>query len=179
MSQATGRTTGPLLREGLVIIASILIAFAIDAWWNTRQERDQAEAYMDALQEDFEAAKAELDRAVGLQLGIIDAADAVMSWEEEGADPARCEGLRLTLAWLSAFPTFDPPEGTVQTILSSGRADLIDDPDLLRELTRWTALVQDFRNEEERANSYLADVLLPLLQTSMDMKNVLTAGRYV
>lgn len=30
---------GKLFREGVVIVASILLAFAIDAWWDERKER--------------------------------------------------------------------------------------------------------------------------------------------
>lgn len=35
--------------EGLVIVASILAAFAIDAWWENRQEAAKFDAYYDAL----------------------------------------------------------------------------------------------------------------------------------
>jgi hypothetical protein len=178
MAESSSSPFGPLLREAVVIVASILVAFAIDAWWDTRQERDQTEAYMDALAEDFQAARAELDRAVGLHEWILDAADAIMAWEAAGADPAGCEDLRYSLALLLAFPTFDPPGGTVETILGSGRADLIEDPALLRELTRWTSLVQDFQTEEGHANAHLADMVVPMMQGAMDMKRVITIGAY-
>lgn len=38
-----------ILVEGLVIVASILAAFAIDAWWDTQQEEEKFEAYYAAL----------------------------------------------------------------------------------------------------------------------------------
>ena len=31
-----------LVAEGSVIVASILLAFAVDAWWTSRQESDEA-----------------------------------------------------------------------------------------------------------------------------------------
>lgn len=173
------RRSAALLREGLVIIASILIAFAIDAWWDARQERDRTEVYLSALADDFRDARAELDRAAGLHEGVVAAADALMRWEAEGADPDLCADLRDEISWMLAYPTFDPARGTVETILGSGRVDLIDDPGLIREITRWTSLVDDIQREEAQANEHLAEVIVPMVQEAMDLKHTLDFGQFV
>ena len=51
-----------LLAESAVIIASILAAFAVDAWWEQIGEDEQARAFLEALVDDFEGARADLER---------------------------------------------------------------------------------------------------------------------
>ena len=43
-----------ILVEAAAIVASILLAFAIDAWWETRREDDLATSYIDRLKTDIE-----------------------------------------------------------------------------------------------------------------------------
>ena len=54
---STGRRATRLLVEGAVIVASILLAFGIDAWWDARTERTQERALLTALAEDLAATK--------------------------------------------------------------------------------------------------------------------------
>lgn len=47
--------------EGAVIVISILLAFAIDAWWAQRQDRILERQYLERLSEDFDLGKLQLD----------------------------------------------------------------------------------------------------------------------
>jgi hypothetical protein len=40
--------------EGILIIVSILIAFAIDAWWEERQQRAEEARILEALRGEFQ-----------------------------------------------------------------------------------------------------------------------------
>ncbi len=44
------------LAEGVLIVASILVAFAIDAWWAERQERQEELLLLEALRAEMEPA---------------------------------------------------------------------------------------------------------------------------
>ena len=52
--------------EAAAIIASILLAFAIDAWWEDRQERVLEQQYLASLKADFQVDIEELDKAIAL-----------------------------------------------------------------------------------------------------------------
>jgi len=52
------------LAEGLLIVASILLAFSIDAWWDGRQEDDQRRALLSGLATEFESVQDDLAEAV-------------------------------------------------------------------------------------------------------------------
>lgn len=53
-----------LVREGFVIILSILLAFAIDAWWGRTLEREAEADLITEMVEDFTALGVELDTAI-------------------------------------------------------------------------------------------------------------------
>ena len=57
------RGLGHFLTEALVITAGILLAFALDAWWDQRQERANEQELLTALSAEFVGVDAELVRA--------------------------------------------------------------------------------------------------------------------
>ena len=60
-----GRIRGSrLVAEGLVVIASILIAFALDAWWDRQAERRVEEAHLHALRSDYQQNVARLNALI-------------------------------------------------------------------------------------------------------------------
>lgn len=163
----------------MVIILSILAAFGIDAWWDSKGETAQARAFLEALSVDFEAAEAELDRVRRLHELVAEGSDQLMTWADQGDPVAACRQSSDPYSALLARPTFDPPMGTVQTILSSGRADLVTDRALRRELTQWSSLVEDLRNEEQQAVDHLEAEVFPILREALDLKYAVRSGPYV
>lgn len=166
-------------RESLVIVSSILIAFGVDAWWDARADEVQYRAFLEALAEDIEGTRAELERVRIMHEQIAETAARLMSSSSTGGPIASCEAVADPYSFLLAHPSIDPPMGTVETILSSGRADLVRDRELLRELTRWSSLVEDLQREEEEANAHLTAEVFPLLRDALDLKSVIRSVPYV
>jgi len=42
------------LAEGVIVVASILLALTLDAWWSNRQEESARQEWLTALEADFE-----------------------------------------------------------------------------------------------------------------------------
>jgi len=49
-----------ILAEGVVIVVSILLAFAIDAWWDETRERGREKTVLAGLRSEFEANRTRL-----------------------------------------------------------------------------------------------------------------------
>ncbi len=165
--------------EAVVIVASILIAFAIDAAWDERNDRVQERAYLRALADDFEVARADLERVTSIHEVILNSADRLLSWEPADRTPEHLDVIDASFAALLANPTFDPPMGTVETVLGSGRIDLLRNQELVRELTRWSAVVQDLQEDQDAANAHLERTLYPVLVANLSLKDVVKRGPYV
>ena len=110
------RRTLPRLRVALVIVASILLAFGIDAWWAGRQESQRTHTVLVGLQEEFAeqraALAADLDRELVRKKRLEGMFQAIAS----GTPLAPGSGDTL-LFDITYAPTFDP---------GSGRLDALD-----------------------------------------------------
>jgi len=123
--------------ESLLIIVSVLLALAADGWMKRRGDRAQETALLAALTTDFEGARADLVRVMAVHDSVLGATDHLMSVANRD-DLPRADPVTLSAAvvWTLANPTFDPPTGTVETILGSGRVDILRDKSLVGESTR-------------------------------------------
>ena len=132
------------LIEGAVIVGSILLAFGIDAGWDARGEASRRSVVMEGLRSDFAAARTDLDRVTAFHLGGRESAETLMHLGDAGPVAAdRAARVDSLFARLAGTASFDPPLGTLEALINSGNLDLLDDPGLAVELTRFQGEVVD------------------------------------
>ncbi|MDH5760363.1 MAG: hypothetical protein OEZ65_12310 [Gemmatimonadota bacterium] len=68
--------------------------------------------------------------------------------------------------------TFEPPMGTVETILGSGRLDLFRDEELLAELTSWTSTVGDLKALEGAGGDHFYDRVYPFPSHRLGLRDL-------
>ncbi len=129
--------------QATAIVISILLAFAIDAWWAERQERELEHRTLEALRSDLEATNKELDR---LLRGVATARANFSRFQS--ASPAELveldsEEVRLTIVSLVTPASFNPITATHDALSNDGRLGLISDPELLRHLSNWQRALDD------------------------------------
>ncbi len=162
-----------ILVEGAVIVASILLAFSIDAWWAGMQDRAEERLVLQALQTEFddnlsglrgvhevhERYEAELSDLVGR---MVNAGD--------GNTFAVADSL---LRPLVSFRTADPAMGTLNTLLASGRIDLIRSQDLQKALAGWPAALEDAAEDETLVRDFVHGQLMAGLVGAVDLGRLL------
>lgn len=149
--------------EGTAIIVSILLAFAIDAWWDERGERRQEAALMHGLHADFQASQAHLERWLAGNRAVEDASSELLDqlrMADRGA-PVSVNG-RLFLGVLSS-PTYSPTDATLGAALSSGKIELLGSLELRKELAAWEQLLADTSEDEVMIRQILTQRLIPVL----------------
>jgi hypothetical protein len=136
-----------LLFEGVVIVASILLAFAIDAWWDARQQsragRDLVAAVVEEAEANRELIATTIQRVETYQAGTRRffgmTVDELRSMPPDSA-------LRLIEdMWVPA--TFEFSQGALGTATTAEGARLIGDAEVWRALSTLEAQLSDF---EER-----------------------------
>ena len=60
-----------LLVEGLVIVASILAAFALDRWWESVRARREEQQVLQGLDAEFRTARDQLETSLALHERIL------------------------------------------------------------------------------------------------------------
>ena len=111
-----------LALEGAVVVASILVAFALDAWWDDRQLQQETAEDLAIVQ--FELA--ENIRLVQVTMDImnqvVEANTALIAKLMAQPDSAMVEIEDTTLFWgLFSNPTFDPSLGGTDAWIGAGR----------------------------------------------------------
>lgn len=160
-----GRSIGKLLLEGMVVVASILIAFALDAWWDNRQfEQEVAEDLIileSELTENVRLAQVQID----MMAQIVAATDALVVDLQARSESAIVDVSDTALYW-SVFinPTFDPSLGGIDAWIAAGRMGGIDSPSLRQRLAGIRGLVDDTVEEQLVAREIGVKEIYPLIK---------------
>jgi hypothetical protein len=160
-----------LLVESFTIVASILLAFAIDAWWDNRESQKslnmELTSVLDELREN--QALVELEIAV---LGRITLARQSLLDAMQASEKDAYVTVPASLAWLGTAPspTLDASFGALDALVSSGRMAKIDDPVLRSGLAGIKSEFEDALDEELEARSAYKALALPLLIEKSDLR---------
>lgn len=134
---------GPKVVEALLIVASILLAFAIDAWWDERKDRRQELKILASLKTEFEANLEQLDRVIDTHntfRGRVE--DMERLSEEQVRDLPQKAHSEYVFALCLPF-SFNAVLGTTETLVGAGRLELIEDLSLRVAITGFLKSYED------------------------------------
>jgi hypothetical protein len=166
--------------EGVAIIASILIAFAIDAWWENRQESASEVRDLIRVSAELETNSERIQDKLRTIVASIQATSTFISWM--GPEPANIDKASLVEQWdaLYGIGFFSLHRSAARDYLARGRTDTVRNLEVRQAISEWysagTALEEQYeRLREAHANIsvYLQDAI-PFLHTIT--ANALMAG---
>ena len=155
--------TWPLLLETVAIVVSILLAFAIDAWWEDRAERRAEHAAIERLLFEFSANAKELATNKERHARALAGTEALLALT--GPEPSLPEDEAQVGDWLMDCmqnPTIDAHLGTDNSLIASGNLNLLQDTELQRLLSEYPALIQDALEWQKVELVHGEDFILPL-----------------
>ena len=121
-----------IIVEATAIVASILIAFAIDAWWQNRTERIIEVQYLRALQEDLLSSLELLDEDEAVQQRQVGYLNSLLSTDSD--TPYSDELRRWIDDGLFNVGTYQPQSSALRDLESSGQTQIIRNPEIRRAL---------------------------------------------
>lgn len=163
------------LREVVVVVLSILIAFGLDAWWDETLERRDERELLTNLVREFRDNESRLTVRLANHQQLAAAADELAGRlsSARGRRTAVPDSLLLSLL---ITPTFDPTLGTLEEAQSSGRTRLIRNAELRARLGAWTGLWRDAREEERLAWELVQDQMYPVIANTTDVSDLMELG---
>lgn len=153
---------GLLLTEMVLIVASILLAFALDSWWDERRDRVEEQEILHGLREEFLLNRSMLDRRVAQhtkeqgELEILRAATKTGEWHSPG-------GLDLDAALAATLtpPTTDLGNGVLDALISSGRIELLQNRELRARLAAWRGVIDEVLDDETMNRAFVFEKIVP------------------
>jgi hypothetical protein len=160
-----------LLVEGVVIVVSILLAFALEAWWAERGERLEETGILENLRVEFSNAGTQLDRYLFFHDVTLSSIDSILSAARAGLAEGRPTVEVPTIYLARAFipPTYDPQTGTLDGLTHSGHFGILRSEELRKALSAWPGLLAEAAEEDNRSAYMVYERLDPRLSTMLDI----------
>ncbi len=154
--------------EGAAIVMSILLAFAIDAWWDNRHERIEERRILESLKAEF-LSNAELipsfieghRRSAEYTWALLDAMKA--------AEPGSTIRYPAAKFQVLGHSSTDPQRGALDAILQSGELRYVTNPAIRERLAAWPRLVVDATENEDLLRNLWDPKLIEALAKDVDL----------
>jgi hypothetical protein len=160
--------------EGVAVVASILLAFAIDTWWDERIDRKTEQEELLRLQAEFQI---NIDRNLAStgQAGAM-AASSQLYEEISRAVEKRLDFVDLsnqTIKGILGTPTLEVETPVLDSLIRSGRLAVIQNPEFLAAISNWERMVRNTGEFEQRARRFADEQLMPALFSAAEIGHVL------
>lgn len=132
------------LRDAALIVVSILIAFALDAWWDGQSRMAEEREALTALQAELRASRVELDSVMDFNRSQSQRIDHILE-PGDSAVPSTERGAIFRA--VNGGMTFDPSLSAVETILAGG-LDRISNPQLRTEIAAWPGVLREIEVDQ-------------------------------
>lgn len=145
MTTATTRRRpwGLLLAEAGLIIVSILLAFAIEAWWDGRQEAAARSDLLLALEEDFSTTEAGLDAALASAEHDVARTGGYLRAVVEDLPLSR-DSLLALVGGVGGVTFFEPSMAAYSAAAATGELELVRDPVLSAAFTEFDLALRNY-----------------------------------
>jgi hypothetical protein len=178
MTQNTVHRYRRLMAEGTAIVVSVLLAFAIQAWWEQRRERAEEVRLLIAVLDEMRSNLSALEGNRAFHLAVLSADNTALRLA--GLDPRSltveyADSLIADLSWWNGSTSW--ATGAVSALTSSGRLSAIRDEPLRRIFAEWPKRVDMVRAAEDQEYDFFIGVFMPYIRKEGSLAQISDAIR--
>jgi hypothetical protein len=150
--------------EGGAIVVSILLAFAIQAWWEGRQEHSEEERLLQAVLEDMRSNRDLISDVSSYHEAVLASERRILSLA--GTSPAQiqiesADSLIGDIAWW--YGSTHWRTGGLEALTQGGRLEVVSNEDLRHTLASWARVIANVQMAEDQESEFFNDALMPFL----------------
>lgn len=157
--------------EATVIVGSILLAFAIDAWWEERLDRREEQIALSRLHAEFQSSTSRL----GSSEVRLSAATEILNLFQSHQDQEIPLSIpnSLIVAMLGV-PTFDRVTPVLDGLIQSGNLSLIQSQEVLSSIAIWQRDIIQLSESQQDARRTTLEILIPALSARGNLSKPLS-----
>ncbi len=167
--------------EILLVMIGILLALQVNNWNESKKAGKEESQILQNLHQEFVDSKTQFNRIQEMHQRIFSAMEYLLDvLETERVNENLMDSIYTKLT-ISSFgtPTSNPSLGIVNSLISSGKQNLIRDDSLKLYLIKWNDLVGDYQEEERTTQEYKFTYLYPLIASMSKLPSKrLTGGLF-
>lgn len=159
--------------EGVVIVASILLAFAIDAWWGDRQRQEAEQVVLQALLDDLRIKQALLSDMNGFSKAIVESAETLLRIAGGAKEEPNDETIDRLIGdtwWYSNEALWD--SAPMNLLAAGGNLSLVTNPRLVQELAALQVSIGRVRNHYGNDEKFHQNVMTPFMISHANMAQI-------
>ena len=161
-----------LFLEGSAVVVSILLAFAIDAAWQERQEKKADIAQLEGLYGELQTHKVLLGEAITAHRKTVEYGYELLGLLAAEPDPGDAARITELLDELQDSYRINAPFGSLNTSISSGTIARMQNVELASGLASWPTAIEDLMEEEETSGVVLVVDLYAMLGQLVSLNHV-------
>ena len=172
MQNKIGTYTKYAIGEIFLVVVGILIALQINNWNEYRKDRTKEKALLDELNKDF---KANLNQFNSIKIRHITAFEGAVKFKQyiNAPDPLLVRD-SIAKYYFQAFngATFNPSNSVIESMISSGEYQLIQNDSLRNYIISWKDALEDYLEDEKLSDDLWKDHIEPFLLENGDLANL-------
>jgi len=164
-----------IFADGAIIVASILLALWVDAWWTDRQDAIEERAFLIPLRAETVQLLEDLAKNRTRAQAIQASTTILANLSLQGATPDQADEVDLLFRdfmWHVNASFADAP--VLESLFFTGDFELISNSDLRREIVEARVRLNRLRVEIERESNYYNGTVIPYLQQSAELAQFYT-----
>jgi hypothetical protein len=159
---------GRILVEGAVIVVSILLAFGIDAAWDSRSEARAEQALLTSLRAEFESNRSVIENSIRVHQRHASGASYLLRAGPE----ASLDSLANAVARSTYFLTTDPTTGAISSAIAGGGLERVKNERLRDLIAAWPGDFNDIEENEALEWSLVHEHQMRLIGEYVDVASL-------
>ncbi|MEM7430504.1 MAG: hypothetical protein AAF351_01065 [Pseudomonadota bacterium] len=161
-----------LTAEGAAIVVSILLAFAIDAWWDDRIERNTAREYADNLLVEVRANINDLEEHVKRHNDkVVAGAELLRLMKNDDLGPSD-ERTRALVTSMVFIDDFRPATSALDNLLGAGGLGLLENTKLQLAVSQYGQSIYNHNTLQDELLEFFFGVFIPFLSERISLLDV-------
>jgi hypothetical protein len=159
--------------EGIAIVASILLAFAIDAWWNDKQQHESEQIVLQTLLDDLRVKQVLLADMGRFSEAIIESAETLLraaSNTEQTLSEDTIDQLIGDTWWVNNDALWD--SAPLSQLVAGGNLSLISNVELVQELAALQVAIGRVKYHYRNDGEFHDDVMTPFMISNANMAQI-------
>ncbi|MDX1471716.1 MAG: DUF6090 family protein, partial [Flavobacteriaceae bacterium] len=147
--------------EILLVVLGILIALQINSWDQRNKNREREAFILKELHSEFLKNKEQFNRCMQVHQNAYEGCQEIVDQFPIDIDIVNLDSLSANLQKIFRAFTFNPSNGTINSLINTSSFELISNQELRQLLISWEDVVEDYREEEIYAQEFLRGVFNP------------------
>ena len=165
--------------EGVAIVASILLAFAIDAWWDDRQQDEAEQVVLQTLLDDLRVKQTLLADMTKFSEAIIESAETLLkaaSNTEQTLSEDTIDQLIGDTWWFNNVALWD--SAPLSQLAAGGNLSLISNVKLVQELAVLQVAIGRVKNHYRNDGEFHKNIMTPFMIANANMAQINTTVQH-